>query len=181
MSADFEIHYAVRSRKEAAYLEQLPPKHTTVYAKNEGARLGIDGIVPEPNDGNYEAMIYCCGPTSLLSACQDVTKKLRYPRSHVHYEEFGGAATGTGEPFEAEIKSTGQVLQVPREKSLLQVLTEAGLEIESSCLVGNCGTCMVDYCKGEVEHRGTALDDEMKEESMLSCVSRAKGRVLVDY
>lgn len=88
--------------------------------------------------------------------------------------------TGTGDPFEAEIKSTGQILQVPKEKSLLQVLNEAGFEIESSCLVGNCGTCMVNYCKGEVAHHGTALEDEMKEESMLTCVSRAKGRVLID-
>ncbi|KAK9777579.1 putative Pyruvate kinase-like protein [Seiridium cardinale] len=179
-AADFEVHYAVRSRRDAAYLEYLPSNNTTVYAKDEGARLDLKSIVPVPVDGNYSAMIYCCGPSSLLDTCQSLTRKLRYPRSNVHFEEFGGAETGTGNPFEAEIKSTGQVLQVPQEKSLLQILTEAGLEIESSCLVGNCGTCMVEYCKGEVEHRGTALDDGMKEESMLTCVSRGKGRVVID-
>ncbi|KAH6651990.1 pyruvate kinase-like protein [Truncatella angustata] len=175
-SADFQIHYAVRSRNEAAYLDLLPASKTTVYAKDEGRRLELARIIPTAK----MAMIYCCGPTSLLSGCKDLTKKLRYPQNLVYFEEFGSATTGTGNPFEVEVKSTKQVLQVPQDKSLLQVLTEAGFELESSCLVGNCGTCMVDYCRGEVEHRGTALDDEMKEESMLSCVSRGKGRVLID-
>ncbi|KAI1880460.1 hypothetical protein JX265_002081 [Neoarthrinium moseri] len=180
-SADLEVHYAVRSREEAVYLELLPTKSTTVYAKSEGRRLDLTRIVPHTASGTApDAMVYCCGPASLLSECQNLTKKLGYPRSHVHFEEFGGATTGTGEPFEVEIRSTRKVLQVPGKKSLLQVLTEAGFEIESSCLVGNCGTCMVDHCKGNIEHRGTALGDEMKEESMLSCVSRGQGRIVID-
>ncbi|KAI1402463.1 PK beta-barrel-protein domain-containing protein-like protein [Hypoxylon fuscum] len=181
-SSNLEIHYAVRSREEAAYLDQLPADKTTVYAKNEGRRLDVEAVIPPPDDcrNGCRAMIYCCGPSSLLAACQDLTKKLGYPRSQTHFEEFGGATTGTGDPFEAEINETGKVLQVPREKSLLEVLNEAGFEIDSSCLVGNCGTCMVDVCKGDVNHQGTALEDEQKETSMLSCVSRGKGRIVID-
>jgi hypothetical protein len=38
------------------------------------------------------------------------------PRTkNIHtYIQFGDATTRTGEPFETEIKSTGQTLQVPR-------------------------------------------------------------------
>ncbi|KAI8627231.1 PK beta-barrel-protein domain-containing protein-like protein [Xylariaceae sp. FL1651] len=177
-----EIHYAVRSRREAAYLDQLPSSLTTVYDKAEGQRLRVVDIIP-PLVGSidYGAMIYCCGPTSLLEETRNLTKKLGYSCSHVHFEEFGGAAAGTGNPFEVELKSTGKVLQVPREKSLLQILNDAGFDIESSCLAGNCGTCMIDYCKGEVVHQGVALDDKQKETSMLSCVSRGKGRITVEY
>lgn len=138
--ANFQIHYAVRSHKETAYLDYLPSKYTTVYAKDKGERLDVGNVVPIAEDGVYDSMIYCCGPSSLLEACQSTTKKLRYPRAQVHFEEFGGAITGTGDPFEAEIKSTGQVFKVPGDKSLLHILNEAGFEIESSCLVGNCGT-----------------------------------------
>ncbi|KAI1455117.1 PK beta-barrel-protein domain-containing protein-like protein [Annulohypoxylon moriforme] len=182
-SANFEIHYAVRSRGEAAYLNHLPAENTTVYAKDEGRRLNIADIIPSSKDCRddcFKSLVYCCGPSSLLTACQEMTTKLGYPRSQTHFEEFGGAGTGTGEPFEAEIKNTGQVLKVPREKSLLDVLNEAGFEIDSSCLVGNCGTCMVDVCKGKVVHQGTALEDEQKGSSMLSCVSRGKGRIVID-
>ncbi|KAI1097840.1 PK beta-barrel-protein domain-containing protein-like protein [Jackrogersella minutella] len=182
-SADFEIHYAVRSREEAAYIDHLPAGRTTIYSKSEGLRLDVATIVPPPKDCRDDCsktLVYCCGPSSLLTACRDMTTKLGYPRSQTHFEEFGGAGTGTGEPFEAEIKTTGQILQVPREKSLLDVLNEAGFEIDSSCLVGNCGTCMVDVCNGKVLHQGTALEDEQKESSMLSCVSRGKGKIVID-
>ncbi|KAI1339745.1 PK beta-barrel-protein domain-containing protein-like protein [Xylariaceae sp. FL0016] len=181
MSAHFEVHYATRSRQEAAYLDQLPHDKTQIYAKDEGQRVRVSDIIPTPtNTLDPEAMIYCCGPTTLLNDCQSVIQKLKYPKSHFHYEEFGGAATGTGNPFEAEIKSTGAILQVPSEKSLLQVLNDAGFDIDSSCLVGNCGSCMVDLCKGDVTHQGVALDDEKKKTTMLSCVSRGKERITID-
>ncbi|KAI1139389.1 PK beta-barrel-protein domain-containing protein-like protein [Hypoxylon sp. FL0543] len=181
--ANFEVHYAVRSREEAAYIDLLPAERTIVYARSEGRRLDVATVMPPPNDcrdGCFKALVYCCGPPSLLTACRDMTAKFGYPRSQTHFEEFGGAETGTGEPFEAEIKATGQVLKVSREKSLLDVLNEAGFEIDSSCLVGNCGTCMVDVCKGSVVHHGTALEEEQKESSMLSCVSRGNGRIVID-
>ncbi|RGP78663.1 hypothetical protein FLONG3_3200 [Fusarium longipes] len=168
--ADVQVHYAVRSRKDAAYVERLPLNKTTLYAKDESQRLNLDQVIPQSTDENGNtSIVYCCGPTSLMSACRTITTSLNYPKDNAHFEDFGDATTGTGEPFEVEIKSTGQTIQVPREKSLLQVLSDAGFEIESSCLVGNCGTCMVDVCKGEVEHKGLALGEEQKKESMLSC------------
>ncbi|KAF4968354.1 hypothetical protein FSARC_4300 [Fusarium sarcochroum] len=180
-SAELQVHYAVRSRKDAAYLDRLPLDKTTIYPKDQGQRLNLNNAIPKPTDENGNpSIVYCCGPTSLLNACRAMTTDLGYPKDSTHFEEFGDATTGTGEPFKVEIKSTGQNLHVPREKSLLQVLADAGFEIESSCLVGNCGTCMVDYCKGEVEHKGVALDEEQKKQSMLSCVSRGKGRIVVD-
>ncbi|KAI0099686.1 pyruvate kinase-like protein [Nemania sp. FL0031] len=179
--AQFEIHYAVRSLSDAAYLDQLPKPQTTVYAKAEGRRLRIEDIVPSLEEKtNHHPVIYCCGPAGMTEETRNLTRKLGYPRSQLHFEEFGGAAAGTGDPFEVEVKATGKVLQVPGEKSLLQVLNEAGFDVDSSCLAGNCGACTVDYCKGEVVHHGVALDDEQKGTSMLSCVSRGKGRITVD-
>ncbi|TGJ81349.1 hypothetical protein E0Z10_g7420 [Xylaria hypoxylon] len=177
---EFEVHYAVRSLSDAAYLDQLPSAHTIVYAKTEGQRLRVKNIIP-PLDDNADppAVVYCCGPTGMIEETQNRIKELGYPRSHVHFEEFGGGAAGTGDPFEVEVKATGKVLQVPREKSLLQILNEAGFDIDSSCLAGNCGACMVDHCKGKVVHQGVALDDEQKSTSMLSCVSRGKGRITI--
>ncbi|KAI0412709.1 pyruvate kinase-like protein [Xylaria grammica] len=175
----FEIHYAVRSPSDTAYLDQLPRTHTTVYAKTEGQRLRVGNIIPPLNNADPPSVVYCCGPTSMIEETRNITKELGYPPSHVHFEEFGGATAGTGDPFEVEVETTGKVLQVPREKSLLQVLNEAGFDIDSSCLAGNCGACMVDCRQGEVVHQGVALDDEQKRTSMLSCVSRGKGRITV--
>ncbi|KAH8800394.1 pyruvate kinase-like protein [Xylogone sp. PMI_703] len=177
---DYHIHYAVRSEAEATYLGSFNPKRTTLYAKSRGERLDINAIIPSPRDNVFETMIYCCGPQSLMKACQERTNALKYPASLVHFEDFGGSSHSTGDPFEVEVKSSGQVLKVPGDKTLLEVLNEAGLEIDSSCLAGNCGMCMVDYCSGEVVHRGVALDEEQKADSLLSCVSRGKERIVVD-
>ena len=180
-SADLEVYYAVRSREEAAYLDHLPTERTTIYSRSDGHRLDTETVIPPlDHPHNPEITIYCCGPTSLMDACREKCQRLGYPRSHTHFEDFGGASTGTGDPFEVEIKSTGKILSVPREKSLLQVLNETGFDIEGSCLVGNCGTCMVNYCEGEVIHDGLALEHEQKKDTMLSCVSRGRGKIVVD-
>lgn len=69
--AAMEVHYAVRSMAEAAYREVLPVAETTYYPKDEGKRLNFDDIVPGPGvDGRFHAMIYCCGPDSLMNACE---------------------------------------------------------------------------------------------------------------
>ncbi|KAH7176794.1 pyruvate kinase-like protein [Dactylonectria macrodidyma] len=178
---EFEVHYAVRSRRDASYLQQLPFQQTTIYAKDEGQRLDPSAVIPGPsNDVTFDIKIYVCGPSSLLDACQSLATKLGYPRSNTHFESFKGPSVENQEAFEVEIKSTSRRIPVPQEKSLLDVLVEAGFDIESSCLVGNCGTCMVQHCGGEVIHNGVALDQEQKETVMLSCVSRGKGRVVID-
>ena len=76
----------------------------------------------------------------------------------------------------------GKVIDVPGDKTLLQCIREAGLEIDSSCEVGNCGACRVTVKEGEVEHRGSALSKEDKEEGgMLSCVSRGVGKLRIEW
>lgn len=179
---DFEVHYAVRSLADAAYRNVLPTLKTTYYAKDQGKRLDLQAIIPRRlNGSNINAVIYCCGPTSLMEACRELTDRLGYPEHMVHFESFGGvAAEPSGDPFEVEICDTGSLLHVPDNKSLLQVLNEAGFDIQSSCKVGNCGLCAVDYCEGKVDHKGIALTREQKTTSLLSCVSRGKGRIKIE-
>ncbi|RSL89739.1 hypothetical protein CEP51_001086 [Fusarium floridanum] len=179
-SASLEIHYAVRSRHDAAYLDQLPSHCTTVYAKDEGLQLNLDKIIPAWNGSDSAVKIYSCGPSSLLKALKNRTTAMGYPSTALHFESFEGPEEGPMEPFEVQLKSTKQILPVPAKKSLLDVLKEAGFDVESSCHVGNCGTCMVDLVQGDVDHRGVALDDEQKKSFMLSCVSHGRGRIVID-
>lgn len=174
----FEIHYACPSIKEAVYTEHLPLERTTLYAKDQGQRLDVKKIIPEPLVAEYRPKILCCGPSGLLDACEERLDSLAYPEHLRHLESFGGE-DATGEPFEVEILSSHTTLQVPSDKTLLQILNESGLDVPSSCLVGNCGLCMVDYKGGSVKHKGTALTKDQKCESLLSCVSRGKGKIVL--
>ncbi|KAI0391561.1 PK beta-barrel-protein domain-containing protein-like protein [Xylariaceae sp. FL0594] len=180
-SIRYEVHYAVRSRAEAAFLDRLPSDDTIMhlYPKSEGKRLPLRAVISD-NDDPSATMIYCCGPNAMIQETRSLTQELGYPESRVHFEDFGGSVTATGEEFEVEVKDSGRVLKVPGDKTLLQVLSEAGFGVEGSCLVGSCGTCLLDYSGGVVEHRGVAISEEMKKTSLLACVSRARGRVVVD-
>ena len=70
---------------------------------------------------------------------------------------------------------------MPPEKTLVEVMSEAGIEIAVSCSQGICGTCITTVLQGEPEHRDSVLTDEERErnDQMTPCCSRARSRTLV--
>ena len=74
-----------------------------------------------------------------------------------------------------ESASTGQVFEVPEDKSVLDVLEANGFEVPSMCTEGLCGTCLVDVLDGTPDHRDFVLDDDEKEANniMTVCCSRS--------
>ena len=73
-------------------------------------------------------------------------------------------------------------LEVPADKSIIQVVREAGVEIESSCEDGLCGCCRVRLLGGVPEHRDLVLTDKERalNQEMMICISRAgAGETLV--
>ncbi|PBP21418.1 MOSC domain-containing protein [Diplocarpon rosae] len=174
---NYTLHYAVRSREEIPYRKAVAGmgKNCVVYAKDEGRRMDIERILRKRA---WNSMVYICGPTRMIAAVEEAATALGIEDGEVHYEAF--QENYTGDPFEIEVvggaASSGKketravVLDVPGDKTLLSVLREAGLEIDSSCEVGNCGACTVMVKKGAVEHRGRALSAEEKAEgAMLAC------------
>jgi ferredoxin len=122
---------------------------------------------------------YSCGPQRMIEDVIRSAKECGMSSEEFHCEAF---QIGTsGDPFTVEVRKTGQVLNVEGEKTLLQTIREAGLEIDSSCETGNCGTCRVDLCAGRVDHRGSGLGEEDKSKVMLSCVSRGIGHIVIDF
>ena len=80
----------------------------------------------------------------------------------------------------AEKINEGKIMQVKGGESLLEALRSVYGDVESSCEVGNCGTCKVGLLRGRVEHRGSGLSAEEKNTAMLSCVSRGIGRITIE-
>jgi ferredoxin len=125
-----------------------------------------------------------------MTACEARCEALGYPTKMLHFESFGSANPGQslGPAFEVEVEGEGEagaggrVLKVPEEKTLLDVLNDAGFDVPSSCEAGRCGICAVEVCEGsgKVEHKGTALGAEPeKSGSLLTCVSMGVGRVKI--
>jgi vanillate O-demethylase ferredoxin subunit len=120
-----------------------------------------------------------------MGAVREAVTAHLWPKEKVHFESFSAEGTNAAlgledAEFEVTIRSTGQVLRVPRGQSVLNVLRRNGLKVPSDCEAGSCGTCLTRVCEGEPEHRDSFFTGEPAGAGrMLVCVSRAKSRKLV--
>lgn len=173
-----KLHYAVRSADELPFRDRLETfkEHVIVYDKGQGERMDIRNIVKTLP---WNSHLYVCGPNRMMEAARDAVQDFGIGPGEVHFEAF--AADISGDPFEVEVVNrSNKLLKVEEDESLLEVLRRHFGDVESSCEVGNCGTCKVRLKSGRVDHRGTALMPEEKEISMLSCVSRGIGRIAIE-
>ena len=172
----YELHYAVSSRCDVAFERYLRPlKNVHVYCKDEGIRLNLKEVFSKAGEN---AHTYCCGPQRMMDGVASAAKECGWGEDRVHSEAF--EATASGDPFTVELAVTNKEIEVEGTQTLLDVLRAAGLYVESSCEVGNCGSCRVPVLKGRIEHRGTGLIEKDKCRAMLSCVSRGIGHIVLD-
>lgn len=181
--SDCSVHYACRSASDAAYLNDLPP-NTVLYVKNEG-RLDLAKVLrPAATPAQCTRnMIFCCGPTRLMNECRELAERFHYPSHMVHFESFGPGKI-VGDAFDVNVRHSEikrhESLHVPADRSLLHVLRETGFDVASNCEIGKCGMCVVSlYGKNDIDHIGTALDDDFRNTSMLACVDRGRGRISI--
>jgi MOSC domain-containing protein YiiM/ferredoxin-NADP reductase len=171
----FHLHYAHAGEMPFASQVNSLGSDATIYDKTQGQRLDISAIVSGAQDGSH---IYTCGPERLMDDVVATARKHGIHDPRVHLEQFT-ISTG-GDPFTAELKESKKTIEVGATESLLDVLRSVGMDINSSCEVGNCGTCKVDVCSGKIEHKGTGLLESEKSDTMLSCVSRGVGTIVLD-
>jgi ferredoxin len=129
-----------------------------------------------------DTAVYCCGPERLMLAVEEATAG--WPEGSVHFEWFTPRSRPVDEgsgSFDVVCQGSSVTLTVPPDKSLLEVLNEAGIDIPSSCHQGICGTCEVRVLAGEIDHRDSILStaERAANETMMACVSRARSPRLV--
>lgn len=90
-------------------------------------------------------------------------------------------AIDDGAAFEVHLAKKGLTLQVPPEKTLLKVLTDAGVDTPFSCEQGICGTCLTKVLEGQPDHWDSYLTPQEQEagDQMMPCCSRSKTARLV--
>lgn len=173
-----KLHYAVRSAEEVPFRERLEKmgSDVVIYDKAAGQRLDIRNIIESMP---WNSQLYFCGPARLMDEALKETRAHGIPDKEVHFEAF--AADVSGDPFEAVVANKGgKTIKVGEEETLLECLQKEFEDVDSSCCVGNCGTCRVTLKDGRVDHRGTALTEEEKGTSMLACVSRGIGSITIE-
>ena len=182
--ATFTLHYAVRSRQDAAYLDLLAGllgDRLKLHAGDEGGRLDLDAVfASQPAD----TMTLFCGPMRMLDAARHAWVAAGRPLTDLRYETFGSSGLLPTESFRVRLRRENVEIEVPRDRSMLDALSDAGFEVMSDCRRGECGVCAIDVVAhdGDVDHRDVFFSEHQKRESrkICACVSRARGTITVD-
>ena len=181
---DATLHYAVKSRSDAAFLDELSAvlgDRLTVHAGDEGARIDLDATFRAlPND----AIAIMCGPMRMLDAARRAWNAAGRAPADLRYETFGSSGLLPTAEFRVRLKGTDTELVVSPSSSMLDVLNGAGFEVMSDCQRGECGVCAIDVVAvdGEIDHRDVFFSDAQKQDNrkICPCVSRAVGTVTID-
>jgi ferredoxin-NADP reductase len=182
--ADWRLVYGGRTRASMAFRDRLEERHpgrVDVRPQDETGLLDLASLLDEPAEGTA---VYCCGPEPLLAAVEE--RCAAWPAGALHLERFApkaGADDGPREAFEVELAQSGTTLTVPADRSILEVVEEAGVGILSSCREGTCGTCETGVLEGVPDHRDSVLtsEEQAENDAMMICVSRScSARLVLD-
>ncbi|WP_248802905.1 PDR/VanB family oxidoreductase [Pseudomonas sp. MWU13-2100] len=183
--ADFELHYCARSRDRAAFVERLqhaPFAERVFLHFDQEPETALDAakVLATPE---HDTHVYVCGPGGFMQHVLDTAKVAGWQEPCLHREYFAAAPIDTGADgrFSIKLASSGQLFEVPADKSVVQVLQDNGIEIAISCEQGICGTCLTRVLEGVPEHRDLFLteDEQAANDQFTPCCSRSKTPLLV--
>jgi ferredoxin-NADP reductase len=178
------LYYSSRSRADMAFLqtvETFQPGSVNLHFDDEaqGKFLDLAGaIASAPQDAHF----YCCGPNPMLAAFEAAAANR--PRHQVHVEYFTPkAAAATTGGFWVELARSGEEYFIPEGKKILEVLFDAGVDVDYSCELGICGECVTKVISGIPEHRDSVLSEEEQaanEKVMICCCGSKSERLVLD-
>jgi vanillate O-demethylase ferredoxin subunit len=106
-----------------------------------------------------------------------------WSEGQLHREYFAAAPVDTAADgaFQVKLGSSGQVFDIPADKTVVQVLESHGVEIALSCEQGICGTCLTRVLEGVPDHRDLFLTEEEQaaNDQFTPCCSRSRSALLV--
>jgi ferredoxin-NADP reductase len=150
--------------------------------------VGVDLFKRVLPSNNFE--FYICGPPPMMESLTSGLGEWGVPERHVHFEAFGPATVKkakTEEPpatdasaMDVVFERSGKTLKWDASfDNLLDFAEGHGIDIDSGCRAGNCGTCITAVKSGDVTY---TIDHGAEPEtgSCLTCVSVPKSNLSLD-
>lgn len=186
IGSDFEMHYCTRSKERTAFLGRIEESDFSWRVHlhfDDGAadqKLDIKSLLAAPAANRH---LYVCGPGGFLDFVIESAKQMGWGSQQVHYEYFAAKTDpdAVSNAFSVKLASSGRVITVAEDKTVLAALADAGISVPCSCEQGVCGTCLTRVLEGEPDHRDLFLTDAEREsnDQFLPCCSRSKSSLLV--
>lgn len=186
IGSKFEMHYCARSRERTAFhalvSEAAFAPQVQFHFDDEGSeqQLNLGQLF---RDARAQSHVYVCGPKGFMDAVLKTARDAGWPESQLHYEFF---STDRPEPaneegFAVQVASTGRIISVGRDETVIQALLNAGIRVPVSCEQGICGTCLTRVLEGEPDHRDLflTLAEQARNNQFTPCCSRSKSPLLI--
>jgi len=176
LGRDFELHYSASTREGAGYVEDLSSvpwaDQVSMHFSKEGSRANLEQLLSGYRLGWH---VYTCGPDRYMQSVVEAAKRGGFPEDAQHLEYFSVPEPPDYENHEFTVKlvKSGKEFTIPKDRSLSDVLVDAGISINVKCSDGICGVCNCTVLDGEIEHRDFVLSMEQRKSQMISCQSRA--------
>ena len=182
----FEMHYCARSRERTAFYDRI--RHSAFASSvsfhfDDGTpdqRLDAGNVLGTPQPGVH---LYACGPKGFLDWVLGTARVAGWPEEQLHFEFFTAEVrkSDADGSFEVQLASSGRVVIVPGNKTVVQALSEAGIDVPVSCEQGVCGTCVTRVLHGEPEHRDMFLtpQEQASNGQFTPCCSRSRSARLI--
>jgi vanillate O-demethylase ferredoxin subunit len=186
LRADFSLHYCARSAEQMAFRDRLAKAcfagRVRFHFDNgaESQRMNAQALLARPT---RNAHVYVCGPAGFIEHVISTARGYGWPDEQIHREYFASTLDASGgQSFQIKIASTGDILDVPEDRTVVDVLAQAGIDVPVSCEQGVCGTCLTGVLSGQLEHRDLYLNAEEQAagRQFLPCCSRGNGLVVLD-
>jgi ring-1,2-phenylacetyl-CoA epoxidase subunit PaaE len=174
--------------------EQYPNRFKLIYLFSQSqnlhkARLSgsvIEQLVKEHLEYNIEdSLFYTCGPVDYMVTCRIVLLQLGFDITQIKRETFVLPEDDADEDDTTEkvIKDSdtysvilnfrGELhhLDIPYNKTILQVALAQKIDLPYSCRAGICSTCIAKCTQGHVrmDYNQVLMDDEVEAGSVLVC------------
>jgi vanillate monooxygenase ferredoxin subunit len=186
LGAEFTLHYCTRSAAKTAFRDEIAASRFADRVQfhfddgDAAQKLQLAAALGAADAGTH---VYVCGPTGFIDFVVAGARAAGFTPEQIHLEYFGAAPQDTAgdRAFDVKIASTGQVVNVGAQQTVVQALAAAGIEILTSCEQGVCGTCITRVLDGQCDHRDLYFTDEEKarNDQFTPCCSRAAGPMLV--
>jgi tetrachlorobenzoquinone reductase len=187
LGRSWKLYYACRSRPDMAFaetLEKMDQRFRHLHFDDQAGKvLDMAAAIAETPPG---AHLYCCGPNPMLKAFEAAAAGR--PRNLIHVEYFTPKEDVAGDDdklggFWVELARSGEEYFIPEGKKVLEVLFDAGVDVDYSCELGICGACETKVISGIPVHHDSVLSEEEQatnEKVMICCCGCKTERLVLD-
>lgn len=177
--ANFRVLYGARSRRDLALADDLARhigERLQLFVDDERQGIDMSGEIARLDP---RGELYICGPFGMLEAAKRLWRDANRPAAQLRYETFGSGGSFAAAPFKIRIPRLGLEIDVPADRSMLEALEDAGVDMIFGCRRGECGLCALPIldAAAAVDHRDVFFspDERATNNKLCTCVSRVAG------